>query len=159
MVSGLAQGPTLWELVLWPWDQMPAGFMQVLSMGVGAQVGWKQGWEPVPAQRRLQLLISINFAIKEQRSTLANDPSFEKSQMLMRNILAVNVGQLVQHVFIYYRTWANRRYPWDGQVPLPLIAIYRNLRQLVLGKAFSSFIPFVPNPKPQSYIYYKINFF
>ena len=142
------------ELVLWSWDQMPAG-----SMGVGAQVGWKQGWEPVPAQRRRQLLISINFAIKEQRSTLANDPSFKKGQMLMRNILTVNVGQLVQHVFIYYCIRANRGYPWDGSVPLPLIAIYGNLRQLVLCKAFSSFIPFVPKPKPQSYTYYKIKIF
>lgn len=51
------------------------------------------------------------------------------------------------------------RYLWDVPVSLPLIAMYGELRQLILGKAFSSFISFVPNPKSQSYTYYKITVF
>lgn len=51
------------------------------------------------------------------------------------------------------------RCPWGLPVSLPLIAIYGELGQLILGKAFSSFIPFVPNPKSQPYTYYKITIF
>ena len=51
------------------------------------------------------------------------------------------------------------RSPWDVPISLPLIAIYGELRQLILGKAFSSFFPFVPNPKSQPYTYYKITIF
>ena len=51
------------------------------------------------------------------------------------------------------------RCPWGLPVSLPLIAIYGELGQLILGKAFSSFIPFVPNPKSLPCTYYKIRIF
>ena len=127
-------------------------------MGREAQRGLKQGWDPVPAQRRLQLLISINSAHGECRSTPASVSPFKKRQILIGNILTANVG-LLGHVIIHYWTWADRRYPWDGPVSPPLMAIYGKLRQLIHGRAFSSFIPFVPNPKSQPYTYYKITIF
>ena len=156
-VSWWAQGPTLSYCCEHGLRCLQDSSRQ-LSTGTEAQRGLKQGWDPVPAQRRLQLLISINSAHRECRSTPASVSPFKKRQILIGNILTANVGQL-GHVIIHYWTWADRRYPWDGPVLPPLMAIYGRLRQLLHGGAFSSFSPFVPNPKSQPYTYYKTAIF
>lgn len=53
---------------------------------------------------------------------------------------------------------SKQRYLWDGSVSLPSLATSENLRQPVLGKAFS-LQPYPICPKSPSHIYFKIKFY